>query len=178
MKLEPASSGNITAIPSVSPVGLRVDRSTTGVVERNNSFRESDSRSIVSHNYRLFRLGAVTDALRKLSSLPEDAELALRPDVATKASNLIAALVQSWNVPVPTLFPAEYEAVSFKWSAGSISRFLTISDDDIALMDLDPASQISCEYEFGPHDHLNLAGLLAEMQAFAVASTSLDDDGD
>jgi len=86
-----------------------------------------------------------------------------------------------YNYPIdaPTFFPQEGEEVIFKWDGKKIGRYLSVSNDDVNLMDLEPLSQNYCEYHLykedgsSSQDDFDFDTLVNELTSSSLSSTSI-----
>lgn len=56
-------------------------------------------------------------------------------------------LIYSFGAPPPQVFSHGGDAVVFKWRGGGVSRYLTISYGDAALVDINESNRVACNHE-------------------------------
>jgi hypothetical protein len=136
-------------------------------------FRTNLNSSLRLSNSLQANVGPLVEAITRHARLPSFHDLAIDPDVSDKAISLLGRLLYNYPIKVPTFFPQEGETIVLKWDGEKIGRYLSISLDDISLMDVEPFSQKYCEYELTQGSNFDFETLVAELTNISLSSTAI-----
>lgn len=177
MKTSYRSKNNSTA-----PAATESTQSTS--LERRDLSRCKIIHAKLSSEMRLSnslsaKIGPLVEAIMHHAHLPATHDMAVDPKAAERAIEILGRLMYNYPIDAPTFFPQEGEEVIFKWDGKKIGRYLSVSNDDVNLMDLEPLSQNYCEYHLykedgsSSQDDFDFDTLVNELTSSSLSSTSI-----
>lgn len=157
-----------------APVGSNQNESS-GVSIRDNYklIHTNSSSSMWLSNSLNAAIGQIVEAIISHSRLPPSHDLAVDPKVSEQAIELLGRLIYNYPIKNPTFFPQEGENVVFKWEGDRVGRYLSITNDGVSLMDLEPISQMYCEYDLSKGENLDFETLVRELTNASLSTTSI-----
>ena len=109
------------------------------------------------NNFRADRFNAVLSTVQLMGRVPQGHPLHIDPQLALRAVDFIGVLNQNLDVEVPKLLPIDDDTLILKWSKDGIDRSLTITLDDIDLVEKKPSAGFRCEHDLGADGEIDYA---------------------
>ncbi len=125
---------------------------------------DSLSRSCASFiNSRMSAFHSVQSIVQFMGRVPVGHPLHIDPLLSQKALNFIGVLTHNSEVEVPKLLPTDNDTLVLYWANMGVERLLTITVDEIDLVERDRAKDLKCVHELGQEDFLDLSQVFATL---------------
>ena len=113
---------------------------------------------------RAFQYRLLSEAISRMTMLSSRDDFYLDEHTGRHALELIGMMRGAFEVDPPKIFPQDAEGLSMTWSLGEIRRLMTISGDELSLLDLHLPTQVRCYYDIedGAGSFPNLISILSE----------------
>lgn len=109
------------------------------------------SRSSASfNNMRADRFNSILQTIQYMSRVPSGHPVHIDDEVAKHALDVVAALNHHFEVLPPKIFPMDDETLVLEWSFGPIGRYMTLSADDLSILEKNLKTNVRCLHDIGP----------------------------
>lgn len=164
-----AASAAVTTFMTYPAAGLEQHGKSEGV-----------SRSAASfNNMRVDRFNSILQTIQHMSRVPYGHPVHIDVEVAKHALDVVAALNHHFEVSPPKIFPMDDENLVLEWSFGPIGRYMTISADDLSILEKNLKTNVKCFHDIGPDGEKGYPRLRVMLNAPLVSSvtTAVDNAG-
>lgn len=126
------------------------------------------------NNFRADCFNFVLSTVQLMGRVPKGHPLHIGPQLAMRAVDFIGVLNQNTDVDVPRLLPIDEDTLILKWSKAGIDRSLTITLEDIDLVEKKPSGGFRCEHDLGADGEIDYAQLFLALDQSVAHSTSAE----
>lgn len=150
---------NFTVSPSANSNNVTLE------MPHNQNFAQKSKRenlgisALSTSNHRGSLFFSIHTTLETMKSLPECHSFSLDPEVAARAQDLLSVLRWNFNIEAPRIFPQEHDVLVMKWQDNSLERFLSVTQDDVDLLDINPHNGIRCVHDLTEQGEIALRKL-------------------
>ena len=171
------SAASVPFMPGASAAqtsGVAFGRNSKVTFERSaQTLGLTRSRSSLN-NFRSERFNAVLSTVQHMGRMPIGHPIHIDHQLAARAVDLIGVLNQLMDVDVPMLFPLDDDTLVLKWSRAGIERFLTLSVEDVDLVEKHVAAGWKCVHDLGAEGKLDLQQLFSALDNPVAHSVSIE----